>query len=630
MRTRLPLVATLVGLAAGLGASIPLARGDAKPATIPVGEIKEGMKGYGLTVFHGTRPERFDVEVIGVLHNFRPSQDLILIKTPNNARLEATKGVHGMSGSPIYFDGRLAGAYSYIVGSFPAEPVVGVTPIAPMLTELHRPIPRGFWPIEGGAPLPAQPQPVPAPSLPPAAGGGGGGATSFDGPPGGYDLEAHAAQIAARLGGGRPGGARAYASPLMMAGLSGRSAAYLERLFAPLGFEMVQGGGGGQGKLEPGELDHFVDGGAIGVQFISGDMSAMTFGTVTHVEGKRLCAFGHPMSEAGNVSLPTALMRVLWFHASLQSSSKIGEPIQPLGALIQDRMSAVVADEQMRAPTFPVSVEIRGVPGAVKTSWSTTLAEEQFMSASLVAGVIGTAIDATASEHRDVTWRLVSKVSVHRHGTITLEDFGVSIGGTPDSGDFGRSRVVHAVGDVLNNPWEMTRIEKVESVLTIQYAREIWRLRGVEALEDAVDAGGSAHLVLHLVPFVGREITKTIDVPIPPELAGKEVDIEVLPGYEVSPDLAAPEDLGELLANETRQAALPRSVVAQFRVPSEGVTFHGHVAPRLPPFALDALRPAHSNVGPEPFYSYARTTVPVDQYVEGHDHAKIKVRAVVR
>src|ERR1700686_270258 len=104
-----------------LGASVPLARGDAKPSTIPVSEIKEGMKGYGLTVFKGTQPERFDVEVIGVLHHFRPGQELIVIKTPN-ARLDVVKTVRGMSGSPIYIDGRLAGAYSYCVSAFEIAP----------------------------------------------------------------------------------------------------------------------------------------------------------------------------------------------------------------------------------------------------------------------------------------------------------------------------------------------------------------------------------------------------------------------------------------------------------------------------------------------------------------------------
>src|ERR1700735_5125231 len=110
------------GLVLSLGVSLPLARGDARSPTIGVDEIHEGMKGYGLSVFHGTEPEKFDVEVIGVLHNFRPGQDLILIKTPH-PRLDIVKTVAGMSGSPIYLDGRLAGAYAYSLRSLGGEPV---------------------------------------------------------------------------------------------------------------------------------------------------------------------------------------------------------------------------------------------------------------------------------------------------------------------------------------------------------------------------------------------------------------------------------------------------------------------------------------------------------------------------
>jgi hypothetical protein len=624
-RSSLPLVSAVVGLAAGFGMSIPIARGAATSATIDVSEIKEGMKGFGLTVFHGTKPERFDVEVLGILHNYRPAQDLVLIRTPNNARLDVAKGVHGMSGSPIYLDGRLAGAYSYIPGGgFPSEPVVGFTPIAPMLTEMHRPIPPGFWPVEGGAPLPLQPRGTPL------ARRGGGGATSFDGPPGSYDLDEHAEQVARRLHTSAPGPFTPTTTPIVVSGLSDRAVAYLGKLLDPLGYEMVQGGGGGQGKPEPGELDHFVDGGSLGVSLVAGDMGAFSLGTVTHVEGNRLCAFGHPMNQAGNIDLPTALMRILWINAGLQSSFKVGEPIRTLGALVQDRLSAVVAETDRKAPSFPVSIDIRGTPGAVKTSWNTVLAEEHLMSAGLTAAVIGTAVDSTTSEHRDVTWKLVSKVSVRGHGTVTVEDFGVAIGGTPDANDFGHSRVVHVVGDVLNNPWEESSIEKVDGVLTVAYARQLWRLRGVDTLEDTVEAGKDAHLLLHLLPFEGAEVTRTLDVKIPEELGGREIELEVNPGYEVAPDLASPETLDELLANETRQTVLPRSVIVAVRVPQEGVAYHGHVADRLPPFALDALRPAHSDVGPEPFYSFARTVFPLDEYVEGHDRVKVKVKPVVR
>jgi len=190
VRSCLPIVTAVVGLTAGLGLSLPLARGDAKSPTIATSEIKEGMKGYGLSVFHGTEPERFDVEVVGTLHNFRPGQDLILVKTPN-PRLDITKNVMGMSGSPIYLDGgRLAGAYAYSYAQFPTESVAGVTPIAPMLTELARAIPPGFWPTEGGTPLVngAPLHTVHASSV-----------NAFDGEPGTYDVEAHAAQIARRM-----------------------------------------------------------------------------------------------------------------------------------------------------------------------------------------------------------------------------------------------------------------------------------------------------------------------------------------------------------------------------------------------------------------------------------------------
>ena len=190
--SRLLVVAGGRELLLALGASIPLARGDAKPTTISPAEVKEGMKGYGLTVFKGTQPERFDVEVIGVLHQFRPGQELIVIKTPN-PRLDVVKTVKGMSGSPIYLDGRLAGAYSYSLSAFEVEPVAGVTPIGLMLTEMRRPIPPGFWPAGGGAPLPGARRPPPPRIRTRHAHAS---LTSFDGPPGRYDLAEHARQLA--------------------------------------------------------------------------------------------------------------------------------------------------------------------------------------------------------------------------------------------------------------------------------------------------------------------------------------------------------------------------------------------------------------------------------------------------
>jgi len=601
-------------------AFIPVARGDSP--TIGVSEIHEGMRGYGLTVFKGTEPERFDVEVIGVLHNFRPGQDLILIKTPH-PRLDIVKTVAGMSGSPIFLDGRLAGAYSYSLGAFEIEPVAGVTPISPMLTELARPTPPGFWgtPLRGAgiAPVAGEPHTPRRASL---------SGTTFDGAPGAYDLAAHAAQVAARIG-DPPGSPYVRAStPLLLAGVGDRTTAMLAGLFGPLGLEPLQAGGG-QGS-SAGAPQHFVDGGGLGVELVRGDVSMMGLGTVTHVVGTKLVGFGHPMMNGGNSALPTSIGRVLWINASAQRSFKVGESARSLGTLVQDRQSAVVIDESARAPTFPITVEVVGADGAPKRTWHMEVAEERFMAPSLAAGSLGSVIEATVSEQRDVTWRMKSRLTLRGHGILEIEDFGVAVGGMPEQGEMSRSRIVRALGDVMNNPWEEARIEGLESTMTVSYGRDLWHLRGVEVLADELDAGTSAHVRVHLVPFEGREIVRELEVPIPRELAGTDVEIEVTPGFEVVPDLAAPESLAELLANETRQSYLPRSLVLSIKVPSQGVVVHGELAPRLPRFAFDALRPVHSDTGGDAVVSYARTVVPMDRYVDGHDKVKVKVRRVMR
>src|SRR5688500_8100636 len=141
--------AALLGLAVSLPNGLARADGRAQRADVmPNDQIRRGMKGYGLTVFEGTKPERFEVEVIDVLRNFRPKQEIFLIKT-KHPRLEVAKVVAGMSGSPIYINGKMIGAYAY-GWTFGAEPVAGVTPIRAMIDELELPLPDSIhgWPLK--------------------------------------------------------------------------------------------------------------------------------------------------------------------------------------------------------------------------------------------------------------------------------------------------------------------------------------------------------------------------------------------------------------------------------------------------------------------------------------------------
>ena len=581
---------------------------------MPVSQVKRGMKGYGLTVFEGTRPERFDVEVIDVLKNFRPRQDLILVKT-KHPRLEVAKVVAGMSGSPIYLDNKMIGAYAY-GWSFGAEPVAGVTPIDNMLEDLVRPLPdRIFgWPLKPGAATDSG-----------ARAQARSNAGRFQGAR--YDLKEHAAALARAKSPAGVAAAAPVATPLLVGGMSNGALALTRELMAPLGMEPLQAGGGG--AQDPTAPTRYVDGGAVGVQLIRGDMSAMGLGTVTRVEGDRLVAFGHPMMEAGVTALPTTIGRVLWFLASDQRSFKIGMGVREVGALVQDRQASIVVSHSARAPVVPHKVANKGMPGMASSNWSFDIAHEKFMTPSFMAVAIGSALQAVANERQDVSWTAVSKLKIKGFGELKLEDYGVAIGGTPEAGELARSNLVRAVGAVLNNPWEPAFIEGAEVELELHYARDILRLRGAELLEPELDAGKPARIRVTLVPYSGPEQTRVLSVDLPSHLAGQTVSLEIAPGYAEERTVAAPDSLKDLIDNLVNPIHPPKSLVVSFDSGS-GLAFRGRVAKNLPPGAVDAIRPTTSSIAPDSVESSVRAVTPIGKFVVGRDRVTVTIRPVLR
>jgi hypothetical protein len=611
---------------AGLGVGLAHALPGSEPGdTLPLSEVKPGMKGYGLTVFSGTTPEKFDIEVISTLHNFRPSQDLVLIKTPN-PRLNIARTVAGMSGSPIYLNGKMIGAYAY-GWLFGVEPIAGVTPIKSMLEDMARPVPRTLFPRSGAGPL--------------ALGGAGGEAApghrsahAFVGALESYDLFTHAKQLAARSASAlsAPEGmslARA-STPILMGGVGATSMKIASDLLTPLGLEPLQAGGGARVQ-DPSAPEKFVDGGAIGVELVRGDVSAMGLGTVTRVDaGGKLVAFGHPMLGGGIEALPTAIGKVHWILASQNRSFKIGEAARSLGALVNDRQSAIVVDPSVKAPTFPVHLEVQGVDGAPKPIWNMEVAHDQFMAPSFTAMALGSGLEETTAERRDMTWRAVSKLKVAHHGTVTVLDFGSGNGNPLGADDLIRGRVVKAVGQLLNNPWEPVTIEGVDTTVKVTFEREVFTLRGAKVLETEVDAGAPVHIRLDLQPYQGRLQSRVIEVKVPPELAGRELEIELSPGWETDRPQPTADSVAELMANLQSATFDPESVVATFRLKETAAAYHGKIAPRLPPGAIDTLRPSSQSDAPEIFAAQVQTAVPLQRFLVGHDSVRVNIRPVLR
>jgi hypothetical protein len=634
VRLHHPLLATAIGLlGGGLLATIgtPSKSAPSDVPTLAASAIKPGMKGYGLTVFSGTEPEKFDVEVIGVLHKFRPNQDLVLIKTIH-PRLAQVKVVAGMSGSPIFLnDGgtaKLIGAYAY-GWAFGNEPVAGVTPIETMVKELDRPLSPALLPAAGKAPLPATgKKSAAAPSAHDDR-----SATAWTGTPGTWSLEAHAASVGARLRGGAApnlGSPQPVDTPLVVGGLSDRSVRALASVLAPLGLVPLQAGGAGSSAPAAGAPAHYVDGGAVAIQMMRGDAAAQATGTVTKVYGKRLLGFGHPMMEVGRSQMPAAIAKILWVLSSDQRSFKIGEPVRPLGTMIQDRESAIVVDEEIAPPMIPVSVELFGDPTAPKKKWAMEIVNDKFLTPMWSAFAFGDAIGVTLNDRTDASWKLASTIRVKGHGTIAVEDFGVSGAGIPGGAAFFQSRAGRAIAELMNNPWEPVTIERIDTRFEVEWKRDAVLLRGAELLDLAVEPGASARVKLTLKPYFGAEFSRVVSVKIDPVLAGREVELEVLPGWLVTQDAAAPENLGQLIRNLQLPTLPPRTFVVQYRHPEGGIAWQGKVAQKLPGFAVDALKPTTSTSQPESIASYVRASVDVGGYPDGTTRLRVTVKPAVQ
>jgi hypothetical protein len=591
------------------------------PGFIHVDEIRAGMKGYGLSVFRGTAPERFDVEVIDVLHNFRPNQDLILIRTPHPL-LDRARGVAGMSGSPIYLDGRLAGAYAY-GWSYGIDPVVGVTPIANMLAELKRPVRLDMFP--GARPLKSQPRADAAPQrpsnerlagLPPYRGEHEVDALSTI-----HALQAQQAKMQAPLGLQRA------STPVMLGGFSDSVAQMLAKELAPLGFVATQSSTGGNKQGGP---TSFEAGGAIAVELARGDISIVGVGTVTHVDPSgRVLAFGHPMMDAGATGLPTATARVLHVLVSELRSFKIAEAARPLGALVQDRQPAIVVDPDIAAARIPVRVKINGVEGAPKTEWKVEVASHRALTPSIVFSIIANAVKSTANDATDVVFAARSKVGIEGHGVVSLEERGFSPMGAASPAVFSQLRMFALMEAAFANAFETSRPTSVELELDLELTRSVYQVVEASIAHDEVDPGEEVTIYVRMRRVDGPDVMRAVKVRVPEAAAGTTVRVTVAAGNQVPIEQPRAGSLDDLIEQVNRRYPATSLVVA-LQMPTRGLSFEGHVVDALPPSALSSLQLVSSSEDSRPFITQSRTEIPMPQVVIGGAKLTLRVREVAR
>ena len=593
------------------------------PAIMPLSDVKPGMVGQALTVFQGTKPEPFKVRVVSVMHNFLPKQDVILIRA-EDPRVEFSGIVAGMSGSPVYIDGKLVGAVAY-AWSFAKEPLGGVTPIESMLAERRRPRRVGREYFADGGPDSGQGQARPGGQeplrIPASMTSAMAPSHSGFGSPDALSRGLGLPPIGPAPANGEPRLLRA-SVPLTVSGFSPRTVGELAEDFRPTGLVPLQAGGGGHrgppaaGRVEPGS--------AIGVELVRGDMSTVATGTVTYVNGSDVLAFGHPLFGIGEVYLPMVDAEIHAFLPSLSQSFKMSSPLNEVGTLVQDRPACIVGDLDARTTMLPIDVRVTG-PGVEPRLFHAEVARNRRLTPMLASTVISNAIADAEPDVTDMIVTVTSKVGVKGYAPLELRDQIFSPEGV-SSHALASSRGLRAMDNLLVNPFEPVTLDRLDVDVRVEYRRDVAEIVGVALPTQDVHAGDTVDLRVTLRPYAGSEYVETVPVIIPRTVAGQLLKIEVASGASVRPDTPQAETLPVYIDN-MRKSYSATSIVVTLQTPDDGASLRGRLISGLPDSALDTLRPGNQTNRAGAYHVADRTLFPARQLVSGREELSVAVRS---
>jgi hypothetical protein len=476
----------------------------------PLSEVKRGMKGVAYTVFEGVNPEPMQVEILGILKDaLGPGQDMILARLHGD-KPEYTGVVAGMSGSPVYIDGRLVGALSYRIGQFTKEPIAGITPIESMLqvrdgsggaaVEMER---AGLEKTNTGVLRSAQDD------------------SNFSRDGGSFPR--HDSEI------------RAMDTPLVFGGFSQETVERFGDKFRVMGLTPVAGlGGADPTAVQPEPL---VPGSAVSAVLVRGDLSMAGTCTVTYVDPKRLLACGHPITQYGPVDMPMTKAEVLASLASPLNSFKIINTTETVGAFTEDRASAIMGRFGVKARMIPVEVEVAPssvgdkAAAAAKTLHFEVLDNRQLTPSTMLVSVYQSLqTNNTAAE--EMSYRLTGELDVKGlppvkiQGMMAQSDF---FPGTINAALLVNDRFSKVYGNALEQPVVTGLKLKAEAIpARMTAALESARLSRMDAR-----AGDEIEVEATLHPYQAEAKIVRIKIKLPADLPAGPMRVVVSDGATV-------------------------------------------------------------------------------------------------
>lgn len=532
------------------------------PQILPESEIRIGMRGVAYTVFEGTKPEPVEVEILGILKDMAgPKSDVILARL-HGPKVEYTGVVAGMSGSPVYIDGKLVGAIAYRIGEFSKEPIAGITPAAAMLeiNDLDKPSTAR---LDHGNSEPAS-------------------VASRTAAPG--DSSHSDAAIAGYTNLLRP-----IETPLVFSGFSTETLRLFGPSFASAGVVPVMGAGSVSDAKQPEPLE---PGSAVSAILVRGDMNIAGTCTVTYLDATHLLACGHPFLQSGTVDMPMTKATVLATLPSSYSSFKIVNATEPVGAFVQDRRTGIMGRFDRQPQMIPVTVTLNGA-GHAKQYRFEVLNNPKITPTAIMATVFN-ALQGTNEYGEDTTYKLNGSIAVQGYPKLAVQNmYAPADGATPTA--YG---IAVSIGDrftrIYENPYETPKIDGVELNFDMVPERRSARLENARTDVTEARPGDTITVETLLRPYRGESLVRQIPVTIPASAPKGTLRILVSDGdtldrlRRVPPALSRKLPLGSTIALLNREHSNTQVYVSLLE-PNPQAMVSNNVMPDLPLSVINVM-----------------------------------------
>jgi len=488
----------------------PASAARVAPEIMKLSDLHRGMRGTAYTVFEGTKPEPMNVEILGVLPNLNgPKSDLILARL-HGEKVEYTGVVAGMSGSPVYIEGKLVGAISYRIGQFSKEAICGITPIEEML--------------EIDAMDRTQPEPMSAAHSVKAMSKTSVGEGASDG-----NLQGFASLM------------QPIDAPFVFSGFGEGTIRQFASQFAQAGVTPVMGVGSASHDHQPEPIE---PGSAVSAVLVSGDLDIAATCTVTYIDPQRLLACGHPLTQYGMVDMPMTKANVVATLASPYYAYKIVNTTDEVGTFVQDRHSGILGRFGETPQMIPVTVTIHG--GSKPNQMKFSVLNNAKLTPLIMMTTVYQALQSQNQYGDQVTYRMNGDIAVNGFPAVHMHNM-FSSNDTAPSSVLAALNLGEHFGRIFENPYTTPGIEGVNLEFDVTPERRAAHLE--TARTDVTEARPGEEITIEAVlrPYRGDPILRQIPVKIPTSVPKGQLRILVSDSETLDRSRKVPTGFGRTL-----------------------------------------------------------------------------------